>query len=264
MKLVSLSSVKSFLEVTDGKNDSLINLIIQQVSKAIESYLGRNLTQAEYTEYFNGGKRYYYVKSYPLFKWQDISNITLSGSSVVSITLTSHGYSTGNKVKFKDIVGTTELNDNTYTITKVDANTFTLDSTNSSNFTAYSSGGSASIAPAVVVSDATGYDDKSEYYVWENSGLVEFVTPISTTLPRQVKITYTGGYAADSDGILQVPDDLKRACLMQVAFDFRRRRDLGVSAISMPDGSLSVQNPTSLLPEVVRILKLYRNKSMAD
>jgi len=39
------------------------------------------------------------------------------------------------------VVGTTELNDNTYKVTVVDANTFTLDDTDSDNFTAYTSGG---------------------------------------------------------------------------------------------------------------------------
>lgn len=70
-----------------------------------------------------------------------VTGITLSGTDPVSITSTSHGLSSGNSVQFSSIVGTTELNGNTYVITVVDANTFTLDGTDSSLFTAYTSGG---------------------------------------------------------------------------------------------------------------------------
>lgn len=265
MKLVSLGNVKTFLEINQANHDNLLNLIIEQVSSAIQAYLGRTLTQSEYTEYFNGGKRHYYLKAYPIFNWESIDGITLSGSSPVSVNFIGHDFSTGDKVKFKDISGTTELNDNTYTITVTDSSNFTLDNTDSSNFTAYSSGGSCSKAPVVTVSDATGYDDKAEYYVWEEEGLIEFVTPPSYTLPRQVKIVYTGGYSVDtSTNIVNVPDDMKRACLMQVAFDFRRRKDVGVTSISMPDGSISIQSPSTLLPEVTRILKMYRSRSVGD
>ena len=264
MKLISLDNAKTFLEVNDGGRDKLITLLIEQVSSAIQAYLGRTLTQGEYTEYFNSGKKYYYVKAYPFFNWQTITGITLSGTSVVSINIVGHSFSTGNKVKFKDILGTTELNDNTYTITVTDSSNFTLDDTDSSDFTAYTSGGTGSIAPVVTVSDSTSYSDKSEYYVWENEGLIEFVTAPTYTLPRQVKIVYTGGYTTDTNGILQVPDDIKRACLMQVAFDFRKRKELGITSISMPDGSTSIQNPSTLLPEVVRILKMYRSRSVGN
>lgn len=258
MKLVSVSDVKAFLEKTDSVHDTLLGTLVEQVSKAIESATSRTLTQTEYTEYFNGGKRYYYVKAYPIFNWKSIVSITLSGTSAVSVNIATHGFITGNKVKFKDILGTTELNDNTYNITKTDSSNFTLDGTNSSNFTAFISGGYGSKAPVVTVSDSTGYEDKSDYYIWDTEGLIEFVVPPSTSLPRQVKVVYTGGYA-ESGGVLQVPDDLKRACLMQSAFEFKRRKDLGISSLSMPDGSIAMTSSAALLPEVVRIIKLYRN-----
>lgn len=70
-----------------------------------------------------------------------ITGITLSGSDPVQITIIAHGLSTGRQGVFSSVVGTTELNDNTYKITKVDANNFTLQGTDSSNFTAWTSGG---------------------------------------------------------------------------------------------------------------------------
>lgn len=56
------------------------------------------------------------------------------------VTSTAHGLSTGFEVLILSVVGMTELNGNTYTITVVDANNFTL-GINSTAFTAYVSGG---------------------------------------------------------------------------------------------------------------------------
>lgn len=70
-----------------------------------------------------------------------------------SITATGHGFTTGNSVTITGVVGMTELNSNTYTITVVDANTFTLDSTDSSAFTAYTSGGTATKSAITITED---------------------------------------------------------------------------------------------------------------
>lgn len=57
------------------------------------------------------------------------------------ITSTNHGLKTGDTIFIKNVVGMTELNNNTYTVTFVDLNNFTLDGTDSTAFTAYDSGG---------------------------------------------------------------------------------------------------------------------------
>jgi len=72
---------------------------------------------------------------------KDIEGITLPSGSEVSIEITSHGFSTGDVVYFLSVGGTTELNANSYTITKTDADNFTLDGTDGDDFTAYTSGG---------------------------------------------------------------------------------------------------------------------------
>lgn len=59
------------------------------------------------------------------------------------ITITAHGYSTGDQVKIEGVGGMTNLNGNTYTITSTGANTFTLDGVNSTGYPAYTSGGTA-------------------------------------------------------------------------------------------------------------------------
>lgn len=73
-----------------------------------------------------------------------VTGITLSSTDPVSITIVAHGLTTGRQGVFSSVGGTTELNDNTYKITKVDANTFTLQGTDSSDFTAWTSAGTFS------------------------------------------------------------------------------------------------------------------------
>ena len=53
----------------------------------------------------------------------------------------AHPFVTGDYVLVTAVVGMTELNGNTYQITKIDADTFSLDGINSTGFTAYTSGG---------------------------------------------------------------------------------------------------------------------------
>lgn len=71
------------------------------------------------------------------------------------------------------------------------------------------------------------------------SGLSGFVTASESSggrLPsgrRNVKVTYDGGYAEDD-----YPKSLRRKLLKQVSYEFRRRNDPGLSAVSYPDGSV--------------------------
>jgi hypothetical protein len=61
-------------------------------------------------------------------------------ASPVVITSATHGLSTGDKVQISSVAGMTELNDMTYTITKVDDNSFSL-GVDGTAYTAYTSGG---------------------------------------------------------------------------------------------------------------------------
>ena len=86
---------------------------------------------------------------------KNVAGITLTGTDPVSIESTSHGFATGDTVTFADIVGTTELNGNSYTITKTDANNYTLDDTDSSEYTAYVSGGTGTVSDTSVTIKGT-------------------------------------------------------------------------------------------------------------
>jgi hypothetical protein len=183
LKLINADNLKIFASIPEKqKDDKVLDLIIDQVSARIQTALNRTLTSAQYTEVFNAGQKFYYVKAYP-----------------------------------------------------IDMGT-----------------------PPVVTVAGTAKTMDTDFFVWDQEGLIEFEIPPSYSKPREVQIVYTGGYSADSDGILQVPDDIKRACLIQSAHDYKRRDELGLSAIKMGDGSVNVQTKTELLPEVVSILKSYR------
>ena len=72
---------------------------------------------------------------------KSITGITAANPAVV--TASSHGYSNGDRVFIKGIVGMTELNNREFTVAGATTNTFELSGINSSAFTAYSSGGTS-------------------------------------------------------------------------------------------------------------------------
>ena len=85
--------------------------------------------------------RFYTNQGPQLEATQAITGVTQANPAVV--TITGHGYTTGDAVEIEDVVGMTELNGKRYTITVLTANTFELDGIDSTGFTAYSSGGTA-------------------------------------------------------------------------------------------------------------------------
>jgi hypothetical protein len=177
MQLASVSDTKAFLEISSATHDTLLDTLLTQISKRVETFLNRELEKKARTAYFNAGRSKYFLPAYPI-------------DSSVGLVVTVDGV-------------------------------------------------------------AQVYEDN--YYVWFDDGYVEFSITPSYTKPRGVVIGWTGGYAA-----ADVPADIQMATIMQVSFVFRRRKDIGLSSISLPDGSIGVNAPTELLPEVKSVLKSYR------
>lgn len=94
----------------------------------------------------------------------------------------------------------------------------------------------------------------SDYYVWDDIGMIEFYNAPAFNTPRQIKIIWTGGYASYD----LLPQELQYATILQSVFIFKRRKDIGLNSVSMPDGSISVNAPTDLLPEVKQVLQSLR------
>jgi len=198
MRLVSLTNLKLFLEKVDTNHDSLLRIIIEQVSASIEAFLNRYLLKAARTVNRNAGHRYYYLPAYPIDEAE----------------------------------------------------------------------------PLTVVVNGVTQAKNSSYYVRAEDGLIEFhklSIPIYDD-PNDVVITWTGGYVASGESdteCLNVPSLIQDAALRQCAYNFRRRKDIGVATVSMPDGSINKNPPwlgrgvkpsldEFLLPEVKGLLKKYR------
>jgi hypothetical protein len=108
--------------------------------------------------------------------------------------------------------------------------------------------------------------ENSDYWVHYEKGLLEFhVAPVYVQ-PKGLSVTYTGGYTwSDVEGVLStitfvdVPQEVQMACVLQSSYLFQKRKSLGISSISMPDGSVTTGNTIpELLPEVKNILKSFR------
>jgi len=119
--------------------------------------------------------------------------------------------------------------------------------------------------------DDTIQTSNDDYWVWPDSGTMVFDYATSYIEPRQLYVTYTGGYAATDTAVgiagistitetvlLIVPDSMAYACMLQSAFLFRRRKDIGISSMSLPDGSFNTLYAADLLPEVKNSLMQHR------
>ena len=77
-----------------------------------------------------------------------------------------------------------------------------------------------------------------------------------------VQVIYRGGYAAAGQtpgtGETALPADIREAAIEQTCFVFKRRDDLGLSAISGEGGGIQKFSAMKLLPMVQEILKPYK------
>ena len=65
--LVSLAKLKSYLQITDNTNDTLLSSLIDQASVFIESYIGRKLEAQDYDVRMDGhGENEFLFSQYPV------------------------------------------------------------------------------------------------------------------------------------------------------------------------------------------------------
>jgi hypothetical protein len=119
----------------------------------------------------------------------------------------------------------------------------------------YFDGGESTIyLPHFNVSGVSVYEDgvllaSDEYALYPGAGTsAAKILRESGRFPRGnriVKVVYDGGYAEND-----YPSSLRRKLLKQVAYEFRRRSDPGLSAVSYPDGSVQKFALGEWLPDV--------------
>ena len=80
--------------------------------------------------------------------------------------------------------------------------------------------------------------------------------------PDCVQVIYRGGYVpagqTPAAGETSMPNDLREAAILQASYIFKRRDDIGLTAVSYQGGSVSKFAAIKLLPEVEQTLDSYR------
>jgi hypothetical protein len=105
--------------------------------------------------------------------------------------------------------------------------------------------------------------DDYDYHLYAKEGRLHRLNGHWLDLPKIIKLTYVAGYivqgATPSTGETALPADLKLACCMQVAAEWKRadRAEWGLTNISIDGGSLAMLSQDALIPQVRSILRRY-------
>jgi hypothetical protein len=90
------------------------------------------------------GDKYESSKFYYYDDWTDVKNISgATQANPVVISCSTHGFSNGDTVKIRDVVGMTELNNLEFTVANSALDTFELSGINGTGYAAYVSGGTS-------------------------------------------------------------------------------------------------------------------------
>jgi hypothetical protein len=148
-------------------------------------------------------------------QWPDKTIIGITKANPGVVTITAHGMATGSRIHIENVVGMTEVNNTTYTITSLSANTFSI-GVDTSGYSAYTSGGVAQGAGTVknctsnatVVISRECYNTYQSPLVASNRGLIDnCVTNSSavTTAPQGYAPTpVVADYAAGWTGTASI------------------------------------------------------------
>lgn len=111
----------------------------------------------------------------------------------------------------------------------------------------------SSVAVEIVTADTVETIDTDVYVVSEERGLVKIRSGELQAGKNAVEITFAGGYGDDN-----VPKDMRFAVIKQASYEFRRRKDAGLTAVGFPDGTVSKFDTGIWLADVEKILNKYR------
>jgi len=103
--------------------------------------------------------------------------------------------------------------------------------------------------------------DSRDYVVHQEAGWIKF----SRRMARDtsfVRVTYTGGLAADSSGIITNYPELARAAALQVKFLHERRDSIGGSVTTLAGAKTTYNSQYGLLAQTRRVLDAYRRQAV--
>ena len=81
-----------------------------------------------------------------------------------------------------------------------------------------------------------------------------------------IQVIYRGGYTAAGEtpgsSEIALPAEIREAAIMQATMVYKRRDDIGLSAVGFEGGSMTKFQAMKLLPDVEEVLKQYRRPSL--
>jgi len=111
----------------------------------------------------------------------------------------------------------------------------------------------SSVSIKLVSGDVEEVVDADYYVVNASRGVVKMRSGELQVGRDGVYITFSGGYGDES-----APSDLRYKVIKQASYEFRRRKDPGLSGVRYPDGSVSKYEVSEWLPDVEETLNRYR------
>jgi len=264
--IVTLQEQKAYQEETTTNQDSLLEILINAVSTFFEGLLrgqgSKNLKETTYTnKYLNGsGKTYLLLPNFPILS---ISAITEAGATLTENTHFTVDYEWG--ILWKESGVWADIRRNikiTYKAGYSDAYKMNFDSGSEEpaigkTLTSVSGSG---VMSAIKVMSGTWVSGLAVGYVEFVSITGEFANDetvdISGGNSNVMTVNEPAGSAKQYSGI---PDDLKLACMEQVAIEHKRatKKEHGELSRSFGEGSISKMTEKNLLPYVKDTLNKY-------
>lgn len=110
--------------------------------------------------------------------------------------------------------------------------------------------------------DSSTLVSSSDYRVNLARGIIVVELTFSEAY-QALQIVYEGGMAADTTAFVSAYPDIAGAVDQQIAYEFQRRSDLGMNAVSGQGGTVTQYPIKEFLPSVRAILSRYRRSEVA-
>jgi hypothetical protein len=261
--LTTLAVLKTWLGITDAANDIVLQWSINQASRIVQTYCGRNFTEQRYYEVRDGyGQTRLNLKNYPV---SVVRFVGIGWDSVIAV----------NSTLSTDIFASVAVNTNHVHLHRV-ASTG-AESSHQENFASHDSTSELATAisartgfsgalllnvPSVYIRKLAGRDLKNStvYLEAPTEGIDDYQIDLDSgilygktlTLHRSILIDYTAGYAT-------IPADVEMATLSVAARVYRNRtRDSSVASESLGGYSYSTRSLAEIEDDEKRMLAPYR------